>query len=107
MTQDDATVGGRYVMGSLLGQGGMAEVHEAWDRRLGRAVAGKQLSAHLAADPDAHLRFDREAHSAARLNHPAIASVYDTGEDIDPDTGISIPFIVMELVDGDTLRALL
>ena len=108
MTDDDGTVvGGRYLLGRLLGRGGMAEVHEGYDQRLGRPVAVKQLSAHLAADPDAHVRFDREAHAAASLNHPTIASVFDTGEDSDPDSGISIPFIVMELIDGDTLSALL
>jgi beta-lactam-binding protein with PASTA domain len=106
-SDDDKVVGGRYRLGRLLGRGGMAEVHEGYDQRLGRQVAIKQLSAHLAADSDAHVRFDREAHAAASLNHPTIASVFDTGEDTDPNTGVSIPYIVMELVDGETLSALL
>ncbi len=85
----------------------MAEVYEGFDLRLGRAVAVKQLSAKLAADPTAQARFGREARAAASLNHPNIASVFDTGEDTDPETGISIPYIVMELVEGSTLRAVL
>ena len=107
MTDGPNVVGGRYELRGLLGRGGMAEVYEGFDLRLGRAVAVKQLSAKLAADPTAQARFGREARAAASLNHPNIASVFDTGEDTDPDTGISIPYIVMELVEGATLRAVL
>ena len=64
------------------GQGGMAEVHEAYDLRLGRRVAVKILRPELARDPSFHQRFRREAHSAAALNHPNIVAVYDTGEGI-------------------------
>ena len=103
----DQLVGGRYLLGAPLGRGGMAQVHRASDQRLGREVAVKRLSAHLAADPTAQTRFRREAQAAASLNHPAIASVFDTGEDTDPATGVSIPYIVMELVDGSTLRTML
>ena len=101
------TVGGRYELGDLLGRGGMAEVRRAVDRRLGRPVAVKQLRADLATDPTFQARFRREAQSAAGLNHPTIVAVYDTGEETDPLTGISIPYIVMELVEGPTLRDVL
>jgi serine/threonine-protein kinase len=104
MTGNPTLVGGRYELGELLGRGGMAEVRRAIDRRLGRPVAVKQLRADLAVDPTFQARFRREAQSAAGLNHPTIVAVYDTGEEIDPLTGTAIPFIVMELVEGPTLR---
>ena len=107
MTGNPTTVGGRYELGELLGRGGMAEVRRAIDRRLGRPVAVKQLRADLATDPTFQARFRREAQSAAGLNHPTIVAVYDTGEETDPLTGTSIPYIVMELVDGPTLRDIL
>ena len=107
MTDGQSVAGGRYVLDAPLGRGGMAQVHRGTDIRLGRPVAVKLLSAHLAADPAAQARFRREAKAAASLNHPNIASVFDTGEDSDPTTGIAIPFIVMELVEGPTLRQLL
>jgi eukaryotic-like serine/threonine-protein kinase len=100
-------VGGRYELGELLGRGGMAEVRRAVDQRLGRSVAVKQLRADLATDSTFQARFRREAQSAAGLNHPTIVAVYDTGEEIDPVTGVSVPYIVMELVDGPTLRDVL
>jgi serine/threonine-protein kinase len=100
-------VGGRYELGELLGRGGMAEVRRAVDQRLGRAVAVKQLRADLAIDPTFQARFRREAQSAAGLNHPTIVAVYDTGEELDPLTGVAIPYIVMELVEGSTLRDVL
>ncbi|MFF1484860.1 Stk1 family PASTA domain-containing Ser/Thr kinase [Streptomyces sp. NPDC058319] len=103
--EEPRRLGGRYELGHVLGRGGMAEVHLAHDTRLGRTVAVKTLRADLARDPSFQARFRREAQSAASLNHPAIVAVYDTGEDyID---GVSIPYIVMEYVDGSTLRELL
>ena len=107
MTSSPTTVGGRYELGELLGRGGMAEVRSAVDQRLGRAVAVKQLRTDLATDPTFQARFRREAQSAAGLNHPTIVAVYDTGEEIDPLTGVAIPYIVMELVEGPTLRDVL
>jgi eukaryotic-like serine/threonine-protein kinase len=104
MTGDTVTVGERYELGDLLGRGGMAEVRSAIDTRLGRPVAVKQLRIDLATDPTFQARFRREAQSAAGLNHPTIVAVYDTGEEPDPATGISVPYIVMELVQGPTLR---
>ncbi|MEV7236185.1 Stk1 family PASTA domain-containing Ser/Thr kinase [Streptomyces sp. NPDC051020] len=103
--EEPRRLGGRYELGSVLGRGGMAEVYLAHDTRLGRTVAVKTLRTDLARDPSFQARFRREAQSAASLNHPAIVAVYDTGEDyVD---GVSIPYIVMEYVDGSTLRELL
>ena len=92
----------RYEVGEILGFGGMSEVHLARDLRLHRDVAIKVLRADLARDPSFYLRFRREAQNAAALNHPAIVAVYDTGEAETP-TG-PLPYIVMEYVDGVTLR---
>jgi eukaryotic-like serine/threonine-protein kinase len=92
----------RYELGEILGFGGMSEVHLARDVRLHRDVAVKVLRADLARDPSFYLRFRREAQNAAALNHPAIVAVYDTGE---AETAAGpLPYIVMEYVDGVTLR---
>src|SRR5512144_1938770 len=96
---------GRYQLGEIVGYGGMAEVHRGRDIRLGREVAVKTLRVDLARDPSFQARFRREAQSAAALNHPAIVAVYDTGEDtLD---GRPVPYIVMEFVEGRTLRDVL
>ena len=92
----------RYEVGEILGFGGMSEVHLARDLRLHRDVAIKVLRADLARDPSFYLRFRREAQNAAALNHPAIVAVYDTGE-AETTTG-PLPYIVMEYVEGVTLR---
>ena len=92
----------RYELGEILGFGGMSEVHLARDVRLHRDVAVKVLRADLARDPSFYLRFRREAQNAAALNHPSIVAVYDTGE-AETATG-PLPYIVMEYVDGVTLR---
>ncbi|MFF8915956.1 protein kinase [Streptomyces sp. NPDC015032] len=102
----DGVVGdGRYRMTHRLGRGGMAEVFAAEDVRLGRTVAVKLLRADLAEDPVSKARFTREAQSVAGLNHHAIVAVYDSGEDI--VGGQTVPYIVMELVEGHTIRDLL
>jgi len=98
-------VGGRYELSGVLGRGGMAEVHMGRDMRLGRTVAIKTLRADLSSDATFQARFRREAQSAASLNHPSIVAVYDTGEDL--MNGTSLPYIVMEYVEGSTLRDLL
>jgi beta-lactam-binding protein with PASTA domain/tRNA A-37 threonylcarbamoyl transferase component Bud32 len=98
-------LGGRYELDTVIGRGGMAEVYRARDLRLDRVVAVKTLRSDLARDPTFQARFRREAQSAASLNHPSVIAVYDTGEDTIGDT--SIPYIVMEYVDGSTLRDLL
>jgi serine/threonine-protein kinase len=103
-------LGNRYEVGDLLGRGGMAEVHLGRDTRLGRTVAIKLLRIDLARDPTFQARFRREAQSAAALNHPAIVAVYDTGEETVTDytgTVTPLPYIVMEFVEGRTLRELL
>jgi beta-lactam-binding protein with PASTA domain/predicted Ser/Thr protein kinase len=98
-------LGERYEIGGVLGRGGMAEVHRGRDLRLGREVAVKVLRSDLARDPSFQVRFRREAQASASLNHPAIVAVYDTGEDRTA-TGAT-PYIVMEYVEGETLRDVL
>ncbi|HEY6424987.1 MAG TPA: Stk1 family PASTA domain-containing Ser/Thr kinase [Pseudonocardiaceae bacterium] len=92
----------RYELGETLGYGGMSEVHRGRDVRLGRDVAVKVLRADLARDPQFQHRFRREAQNAASLNHPAIVAVYDTGETVSEHG--PLPYIVLELVEGRTLR---
>jgi serine/threonine-protein kinase len=107
-TPDPHRVGGRYELGELLGRGGMAEVRKGTDVRLGRTVAVKRLRTDLASDATFQARFRREAQSAASLNHTAIVSVYDTGEEMSSDgSNVSQPYIVMEYVAGRTLRDIL
>ncbi|UQA94339.1 protein kinase domain-containing protein [Streptomyces halobius] len=96
---------GRYRLTRRLGRGGMAEVFAAEDVRLGRTVAVKLLRADLAEDPVSKARFTREAQSVAGLNHHAVVAVYDSGEDL--IGGNTVPYIVMELVEGHTIRDLL
>ncbi|MFL6055061.1 MAG: Stk1 family PASTA domain-containing Ser/Thr kinase [Actinoallomurus sp.] len=98
-------LGGRYELDGVIGRGGMAEVYRARDLRLDRIVAIKTLRADLARDPTFQARFRREAQSAASLNHPSVIAVYDTGEDA--MDGSPVPYIVMEYVEGRTLRDVL
>jgi serine/threonine-protein kinase len=102
-------LGDRYELGDTLGRGGMAEVFAGQDLRLNRKVAVKVLRPDLARDPSFQSRFRREAQSAASLNDPNIVAVYDTGEDVLDGEGehVMVPYIVMEYVDGHTLRELL
>ena len=102
-TEETSRLGDRYEVAGLLGRGGMADVRMGQDLRLGRTVAIKRLRTDLASDPTFQARFRREAQSAASLNHPAIVAVYDTGEEVGPDGG-TLPYIVMEYVEGRTLR---
>ena len=81
-----------------IGEGGMGVVYRAEDTRLGRQVAVKFLSAKLSQDPLALERFQREARAASSLSHPHICALYDVGRHGD------LPFLVMELLDGTTLR---
>ena len=94
-------LGGRYALRDKLGDGGMATVWRATDEVLGRDVAVKVLSPQFAADPDFLARFEREARHAARLSHPRLVTVFDSGVDG------ALPYIVMELVAGPTLRQVL
>ncbi|HEY2639293.1 MAG TPA: Stk1 family PASTA domain-containing Ser/Thr kinase [Streptosporangiaceae bacterium] len=98
-------LGGRYELDGIVGRGGMAEVFRARDIRLDRVVGVKTLRDDLARDQTFQARFRREAQSAASLNHPSIVAVYDTGEDMLGN--LPVPYIVMEFVDGRTLRDLL
>ena len=110
MEQEPRVLAGRYEVGAVIGRGGMAEVHIGQDTRLSRAVAIKVLRPDLARDPSFQARFRREAQSAAALNHPSIVAVYDTGEDtVVMPTGVTVqvPFIVMEYVEGRTVRDIL
>ncbi|PYE18666.1 serine/threonine-protein kinase [Williamsia limnetica] len=102
---DPRQVSDRYELGETLGFGGMSEVHLARDLLLHRDVAIKVLRADLARDPTFYLRFRREAQNAAALNHPTIVQVFDTGEATTPEG--PLPYIVMEFVDGETLRDVL
>ncbi|MCP2285347.1 serine/threonine protein kinase [Promicromonospora umidemergens] len=110
MENTPRVLAGRYEVGELVGRGGMAEVHIGHDTRLGRTVAIKVLRSDLARDPSFLVRFRREAQSAAALNHPAVVAVYDTGEDIHQNAAgedVHVPFIVMEYVEGHTVRDIL
>ncbi|MCT2024093.1 Stk1 family PASTA domain-containing Ser/Thr kinase [Corynebacterium sanguinis] len=95
-------IGNRYQLGSTIGTGGMSDVYAATDTVLGRDVALKMLKTDMARDESFRERFRREAQNSARLNHPNIVSVYDTG-DVDID-GLAVPYIVMERVHGRNLR---
>lgn len=103
-------LGGRYELGEVIGRGGMAEVHAGRDIHSGRRVAIKVLRRPLAKDPLFRARFRREAQTMVELCHPAIVCIFDTGYDVvdDDSTGVlRVPFIVMEHVDGWSLRELL
>ena len=109
MSESIRIIGDRYQLGQAIGYGGMAEVYLGTDLKLGRDVAVKILRPDLARDPVFLNRFRREAQSAAGLNHRNIVSVYDTGED-EIEQGISkvlVPWIVMEKVEGYTLKQIL
>src|SRR5215470_5232433 len=98
-------LGGRYELDGVIGRGGMAEVYQARDLRLGRVVAVKTLRDDLAGDSTCQERFRREVRSAASLGHPSIIAVHDTGEDLTGE--VPVPYLVMEYADGRTLADLL
>ena len=106
----ESLLAGRYEVRTLIGRGGMAQVHLGYDIRLSRVVAIKMLRTDLARDSIFQARFRREAQSAASLNHPNIVAVYDTGEETvtTPDgSTVQVPYIIMEYVEGHTVRDLL
>ena len=90
---------GPYKIIDLLGAGGMGEVYRARDTRLGRDVALKIIPPELARDPDRIRRFEQEARAAGALNHPNVCAIYDVG------TQAGTPFVVMELLEGESLRS--
>jgi serine/threonine protein kinase len=100
-----ALAGGRYQLRDLLGEGGMASVHLAYDAVLDRQVAIKTLHTELGREQAFRERFRREAQAVAKLTHTNIVSVFDTGED-DVD-GMTTPYIVMEYVEGRPLGSVL
>jgi serine/threonine-protein kinase len=101
--QLNGTVGeGRYVLGPLLGEGGMAAVHKAHDTRLDRTVAIKTMHSELGREASFRQRFQREAQAVARLNHPNVVAVHDSGEE-PVDGGAPVAYIVMEYVEGKSL----
>ena len=101
MTLPNGTRLGAYEITGLVGSGGMGDVYRAHDAKLQRDVAIKVLSPLLASAPDARARFEREALSIAKLSHPNILAIYEFGD----EKGAA--FVVTELVDGETLRAVL
>ena len=101
MIQPQALIKGRYRVGRRLGDGGMALVYHGHDLLLGRDVAIKTPRPQFAADPAFRARFEREARAAASLSHPNIIDVHDVGEDD------GTPFIVMELVRGQSLKEII
>ena len=110
MTENQRILAERYEVGSLIGRGGMADVYEGTDTRLGRKVAIKLLKSDLANDPSFEARFRQEAQASARMAHPTIVRVYDAGEELSIDSNGNerrTPYIVMEYVRGTLLRDLL
>ena len=107
MTEAARLLAGRYEVGELIGRGGMASVYRGRDLTLGREVAIKILESDLAADATFRTRFRLEAQAASRMSHPTIVRVYDAGEDTETDADgntRAVPYIVMELVSGQTLK---
>ena len=110
MSNQKRLIADRYEVGELIGRGGMADVYEGTDTRLGRKVAIKLLKADLASDPSFEVKFRQEAQNSARMTHPTIVRVYDTGEEESIDANGNqrrTPFIIMEFVKGTVLRDLM
>jgi serine/threonine protein kinase len=96
LSTSDELLAGRYRLDGVLGTGGMAKVHRAWDTHLRRFVAIKLF--RMNSDATSCRRFDNEIHTLARLSHPGLVCVYDAG------TSEQVSFVALQLVDGDTLR---
>jgi serine/threonine protein kinase len=107
VNENERLIAGRYRIGQLVGRGGMAEVYEGYDTRLGRTVAIKLLKSDLANDANFEAKFRQEAQASARMAHPSIVRIYDAGEEETADANgnqVKTPFIIMELVKGRLLR---
>ncbi|HEY1833295.1 MAG TPA: protein kinase [Solirubrobacteraceae bacterium] len=105
-------VSGRYRLDAMIGRGGMSSVYRAFDTVLERPVAIKLMHREIATDSDQLERFRREARSVAQLNHPHVVTVIDAGEEPASDDGsgegaVGTPYIVLEYVDGETLKDLI
>ncbi|MCX6485417.1 MAG: Stk1 family PASTA domain-containing Ser/Thr kinase [Rhodoluna sp.] len=110
MSEEKRMIADRYEVGALIGRGGMADVYEGIDTRLGRKIAIKILKADLVADPSFEAKFRQEAQNSARMTHPTIVRVYDSGEEQSVDSNGNTrrtPYIVMEFVSGTVLRDLM
>jgi len=110
VNENERLIAGRYRIGQLVGRGGMAEVYEGYDTRLGRTVAIKLLKSDLANDANFEAKFRQEAQASARMAHPSIVRIYDAGEEESADQNgnvVKTPFIIMELVKGRLLRDLI
>jgi serine/threonine-protein kinase len=110
LSEEKRMIADRYEVGALIGRGGMADVYEGIDTRLGRKIAIKILKADLVADPSFEVKFRQEAQNSARMTHPTIVRVYDTGEEQSVDANGNerrTPYIVMEFVHGTVLRDLM
>src|SRR3984957_19692970 len=110
MTVLGTLLGGRYRLDAQIGRGGMSTVYRAFDTVLERPVAIKRMHREIAAESDQLERFRREARSVARLNHPHIVTVIDAGEEPSEDSlepGVGTPYIVLEYVEGETLKQLI
>jgi len=110
LSEQERVLAGRYQVGELIGRGGMADVFEGVDLRLGRKVAIKLLKSDLASDETFESRFAKEAQASAKMAHPTIVRIYDAGEEVSTDSNgsqIKTPFIVMEYVNGKLLRDLM
>ena len=110
MSDQERVLAGRYQVGAIIGRGGMADVFEGVDLRLGRKIAIKLLKSDLANDENFESRFAQEAQASAKMAHPTIVRIYDAGEETSTDSNGNIrktPFIVMEYVRGKLLRDLM
>jgi eukaryotic-like serine/threonine-protein kinase len=110
LSDQERVLAGRYQVGEIIGRGGMADVFEGVDLRLGRKIAIKLLKSDLANDENFESRFAQEAQASAKMAHPTIVRIYDAGEEISTDSNGNIrktPFIVMEYVRGKLLRDLM
>ena len=110
MSDQERVLAGRYKLGEIIGRGGMADVFEGVDLRLGRKIAIKLLKSDLANDENFESRFAQEAQASAKMAHPTIVRIYDAGEEITTDSNGNVrktPFIVMEYVKGKLLRDLM
>lgn len=107
MTALGTLIGGRYRLDAEIGRGGMSTVYRAFDTVLERPVAIKLMHRDIAADSDQLERFRREARAVAQLNHPHVVTVIDAGEEPDGHGDGGTPFIVLEYVEGETLKSII